>query len=134
MEQSASGDLASEVAEIWAEVLGVDNVDPDANFFDLGGHSLLAIRVMARVEERLGIDAPLVSLFQHPTPADFGAHYSAGPDTATPVPVNPETPLTAPIAPSHNLDEILAQLDRLTDDEAAQLLAILEDDAGGYPS
>ena len=55
------------LARIWAQVLSVDRVGAEDNFFDLGGHSLLAMRVMARVRAWLGADVPLSALFEQPT-------------------------------------------------------------------
>jgi amino acid adenylation domain-containing protein len=55
------------VAGIWAEVLGVEQVGRNDNFFDLGGHSLLATQVMSRVRERLGVEVGLRRLFEEPT-------------------------------------------------------------------
>jgi amino acid adenylation domain-containing protein len=57
------------LAEIWAEVLGVDAVGATDRFFDMGGNSLRAIRVLARVRERFGADLGLERLFTHPTVA-----------------------------------------------------------------
>ena len=42
-------------------------------FFDIGGHSLLATRVIARIRNQLGIDVPLINLFEYPTIARFAA-------------------------------------------------------------
>ncbi|HVG06172.1 MAG TPA: amino acid adenylation domain-containing protein [Thermoanaerobaculia bacterium] len=55
------------IAAIWREVIGVDSVGIDDNFFDLGGHSLLLARVQARLSEILGRDLPMVDLFRYPT-------------------------------------------------------------------
>jgi acyl carrier protein len=43
------------IAQIWQDVLGIDRVSADANFFDVGGHSLLAMKVIARIEAALGL-------------------------------------------------------------------------------
>ena len=42
------------IAEIWQEVLGVDRISVHDNFFDLGGHSLLSIKVISRIEKKIG--------------------------------------------------------------------------------
>ncbi|HEY7557690.1 MAG TPA: amino acid adenylation domain-containing protein [Candidatus Binatia bacterium] len=47
--------MESLIAEIWQDVLHVDRVGVQDNFFDLGGHSLLCLPVMARLEKELGI-------------------------------------------------------------------------------
>jgi acyl-coenzyme A synthetase/AMP-(fatty) acid ligase len=59
------------LCEIWAEVLGVDRVGPDDDFFVLGGHSLLAVRVAARLGEALGRKIELTVLFEHPVLASL---------------------------------------------------------------
>ena len=45
----------------------MDEVGAEDNFFDLGGHSLLLVRVQARLARELGVEVPMVELFQHPT-------------------------------------------------------------------
>ncbi len=58
-----------QIAAIWTEVLKLEGVGIDDNFFDLGGHSLLAIRVISRVREVFQMEVPLRSLFEMPTVA-----------------------------------------------------------------
>ena len=56
------------LAGIWEEVLGMENIGMEHNFFsDLGGHSLLASQVMARMREAMQAEVPLRMLFENPT-------------------------------------------------------------------
>jgi acyl carrier protein len=58
---------------IWAEVLRVDEVGVEENFFDLGGHSLLATQVVSRARAALQVDLPLRALFEHSTVRELAA-------------------------------------------------------------
>ncbi|NEQ77289.1 MAG: amino acid adenylation domain-containing protein [Okeania sp. SIO2C9] len=60
-------DTQKVLAEIWKEVLGIEQVGMHDNFFDLGGHSLLAVRLMAEIEKQFGKNLSLAALFQGPT-------------------------------------------------------------------
>ncbi|WP_420891933.1 amino acid adenylation domain-containing protein [Mycolicibacterium nivoides] len=61
------------VAEVFAEVLGLDRVGLDDDFFALGGDSLIAIRVSARLQSALGKDVPVRYLFDTPTVGGLAA-------------------------------------------------------------
>ncbi|MEU8527604.1 amino acid adenylation domain-containing protein [Streptomyces sp. NPDC048629] len=66
------------LAEMWAELLGVERVGVDDNFFDLGGHSLLATQVVSRVRAVFGVDLPLASVFDRPTVAAIATVVGSG--------------------------------------------------------
>ncbi|HET7461132.1 MAG TPA: non-ribosomal peptide synthetase, partial [Longimicrobium sp.] len=59
------------LAEIWAEVLGVERVGRRDHFFELGGHSLLAVRVISRVRQALDVEVALGVLFTRPVLTEF---------------------------------------------------------------
>jgi len=69
--------VEAKIAAIWAEVLRVERVGMDDNFFDLGGHSLLATRVMSRLLEAFQVEMPLRNLFERPTVAGLAESLEA---------------------------------------------------------
>ena len=60
-------ELEAQLAEIWQSLLPVESIAPDDDFFAIGGHSLLATRMIARISDRLGVELPLISVFEAPT-------------------------------------------------------------------
>ncbi|WP_459206114.1 non-ribosomal peptide synthase/polyketide synthase [Pseudomonas sp. MLB6B] len=57
-------ELEQTLADVWADVLGVEQVGVRDNFFELGGHSLLATQIASRVQKQLQLDVPLRAMFE----------------------------------------------------------------------
>ncbi|WP_214103968.1 non-ribosomal peptide synthetase [Acrocarpospora catenulata] len=106
------------VAEAFAEVLGLDEVGAEADFFAVGGHSLLATKVTARLTRRLGVEIPVRELFAAPTVAGLAAVLD-GLDTVS-IPLEPRPPGT-PVLLSP-AQERLWFLHRLDPEDASQNL------------
>jgi amino acid adenylation domain-containing protein len=62
------------IAKVWSEVLGIESVGLDDNFFEIGGHSMLVARMQERLRAELGREVTIVELFQFPTIAALAAH------------------------------------------------------------
>jgi amino acid adenylation domain-containing protein len=100
--------VEKQVAQVWAQVLGLDQVGVHDNFFELGGHSLAATRVVARVIEHFQLELPLSSLFQAPTVAEMALVILES---------------RANKLDESNLDSILSDLEALSEEDARRVLA-----------
>jgi acyl carrier protein len=56
------------VRRAWRDVLALEDIEPDDDFFLLGGHSLLVLEVVDTIEAETGTAIPLGDFFEHPTP------------------------------------------------------------------
>jgi acyl carrier protein len=75
-------ELEARIAAVWRELLGVEGVGVEDNFFDLGGHSLLLIRLQARLASDLGQELSVVELFQFPTVRSLAGRLQGGGEPA----------------------------------------------------
>ncbi|MFE4588977.1 phosphopantetheine-binding protein [Streptomyces laurentii] len=69
--EAPEGELEQDVADILAEVLGVDRVGRTDSFYDFGGTSLQAIRICARIELKLGMKALPLWIFSNDVLHEF---------------------------------------------------------------
>jgi len=107
-------EIETEVAAIWAEILKLDRVGVDDNFFILGGHSLLATQVISRMRESFQIELPLRSIFEMPTVSLLGAAIAQREARV-------EDHITSQID-QISAEVLLDKLDELSDDEVNELL------------
>lgn len=78
--------LERDITQIWADVIGLERVGVNQNFFDLGGTSLMLEHAQVRLEALVGRELPLILLFQHPTVESLAASLDVAPPAEPPVP------------------------------------------------
>ncbi len=114
------------MADLFAGLLGLEDVGNDDNFFHLGGHSLLAARLVAQVREAFGAELPLKVVFETPTAAALAAwidgarEETAAPgEEAAPEPPLPERETGPRTLPASFAQQRLWLLDRLQNGASA---------------
>ncbi|MDQ0798083.1 amino acid adenylation domain-containing protein [Streptomyces sp. B1I3] len=85
------------VATTVAQILGLDDIGVDDNFFELGAHSLLATKIITRVRAEFQTDVPVSVVFEHPTVAGLVGWLRVNADAATKVQGPPRADRTGPI-------------------------------------
>ena len=96
------------LAAIWRELLKLEQVSVTDNFFELGGHSLLATKVVARLQNALGVKIPLRKIFETPTIESLA--FAAD-------------EMLAPTDEDAEMAALLAELESMSDEEAERMLA-----------
>ncbi|MDT0541515.1 non-ribosomal peptide synthetase [Streptomyces lonegramiae] len=108
--------LEESLAFVFAQVLGLDSIGIDDDFFALGGHSLLATKVIARLRAMLNLEVPIRALFEAPTVA--GLALAIGGAAAARPPLRP-APREGGRTGLSFAQQRLWFLDRLQEDEGA---------------
>ena len=67
-------EIEKKIAEIWQDLLQLELVGTQDNFYELGGNSLRLIQLHRKLKEALNIDIPVVKLFQYPTISSLTAY------------------------------------------------------------
>ena len=93
------------IAEVWSQLLGVDQINTADNFFDLGGHSLLAMRAIAEINQRLNMTLTVRQLIFSSL-----AQLAGSPRTASAAPQQAETSSPAPTTESGWLRKLVGKL------------------------
>ncbi|MFI5956136.1 amino acid adenylation domain-containing protein [Cryptosporangium sp. NPDC051539] len=103
--------LESTLCALFADVLGLGDVNADDNFFDLGGHSLLATRLVGRARAALGAELSIRDLFEAPTVAELAGRVGDAADGNRPRLTRYPRPARLPASPAQQRLWFLQQLD-----------------------
>jgi amino acid adenylation domain-containing protein/non-ribosomal peptide synthase protein (TIGR01720 family) len=93
-------ELEQQLGEIWQQVLKVERVGLDDNFFALGGHSLLATQIISRVRRVLAVDTALRCLFETASLEQFAREVQSAATGPAPVQIR-RLDRDLPLAVSH---------------------------------
>ena len=109
--RAPGSELERRIAALLQEVLQVERVGAEDNFFDLGGNSLLLVQFHRRLQETLGREIHAVEIFNHPTVRSLAARLGEG--EAASAPAAGAAP-AAPAAPAEDRSaKVRAGKDRL---------------------
>jgi acyl carrier protein len=112
--------VEAKLAEMWRELLGVEQVGREQNFFELGGHSLMVLQVTARIRRMFEVELAVRSVFEAPTIAGLAKEVEKA--EAMGLKARPPILQRRPSNGSVSREALLAQLDNLSSAELQSLL------------
>ncbi|MEH1848674.1 MAG: amino acid adenylation domain-containing protein [Nostoc sp.] len=74
--EAPKSDIEQAIATVWQEVLHIEKVGVNDNFFDLGGNSLLIVQVNNKLRKLFNQDLSIVEIFQNPTISSLAGYLS----------------------------------------------------------
>jgi amino acid adenylation domain-containing protein len=105
------GEIESTLARLWSELLGIERIGRDDDFFAVGGHSLLAVQLTSRVRVAFGLEVPLGELFARPTLAGYAQRVAAATASSLPTIVPTSRQEALPLSFAQQRLWFLAHLD-----------------------
>jgi surfactin family lipopeptide synthetase C len=96
------------IVGIWSQLLAVERVGVNDNFFDLGGHSIFAIQLLSRLSKAFSLDLQIRLIYEKPTPAALAVAIVQA---------------QAEQADTAELNRLLLELEDISDDDAQKTLA-----------
>ena len=74
----AQSETELKLTEIWEDVLAINPIGVNDNFFDLGGHSLSIVQAQGQIKEKLGVELNVADMFRFPTISAFARFMDKG--------------------------------------------------------
>ena len=102
-------DTEKSLAQLWMQLLKIDRIGRDDDFFALGGHSLLATQVASRIREVFNVEVQLRALFDQSSLAALASHIDASRESAS-------------IQPVRTVSQIQSSIDAMTEEEVVAML------------
>ncbi|MDZ7334933.1 MAG: phosphopantetheine-binding protein, partial [candidate division KSB1 bacterium] len=116
---ASRNETEEKLAAICAELLNLKQVGVYDNFFELGGHSLLATQLISHIRDAFQVELPLRTLFEFPTIADLAQKVLESPKISE----QEQAPIEVTHRGEKSIEELLAELEQMSDEEAEALIA-----------
>jgi acyl carrier protein len=115
-------EIEEKLALLWRDLLGIERIGIDRNFFQLGGHSLLGMQLLARIRRMFDVELPVRRLFEEPTIAGLALEIEKARAQGTPISAR-----TVVARRRNGSDALAIEVDKLSPDQIALLEKLLRE-------